>query len=127
MGNMQFHSDFHNRAGERKLDKQLTIGGGRFHIEWEEIGDKIVFPKKLKTVYFYGNSIDFGYVTKDQFISAWKNTLITPLINALELSKPKIYFSFLLKAEDVINVIENGILGDLVFDITEQLNLNDNL
>jgi hypothetical protein len=46
----------------RDRDKTKTVGGGRWHIDEED----------PNTIYFYGSSIDFGKVTKEQFDAAFK-------------------------------------------------------
>ena len=70
MGNVEFHRELH---GSHK-DKSKTIGGG-----------KLYWDKEVKKVYFYGVSLDFGAVTKDQFIEAWGISLIPPSIKECEI------------------------------------------
>lgn len=48
-------------------DNKETIGGGWWH--WD---------KRERKVYLYGESSDFGDVTKEQIIEAWDNSFIHP-------------------------------------------------
>ena len=50
--------DFHHQLG---ADTALTTGGGEWHYDVE-----------TKTIYFYGESLKFGRVTKEQFNAASK-------------------------------------------------------
>lgn len=57
LGDVEIHEQL-----VKGMDKSKTIGGGRWH-----------FDKAINTIYFYGKSIDFGKVTKEQFETALKS------------------------------------------------------
>lgn len=56
LGNVELHEEL---VHGREYDK--TVGGGRWQVD-----------KETNTIYFYGSSIDFGKVTKEQFDTAFK-------------------------------------------------------
>ncbi len=66
--------EYHRELLGKSRTKEKTIGGGWWH--WDE---------KLNKVYFYGSSLDFGRVTKEQFIDAWSRSLISPFIEECEI------------------------------------------
>ncbi len=70
MGNVDYHNELHGK----NRSNLKTIGGGMWH--WDE---------ELKKVYFYGSSLDFGRVTKEQFIDAFGRSLISPFIEECEI------------------------------------------
>lgn len=63
LGDVEFHKEL---IVDQQKHKQ-TIGGGRWF--WDEDG---------KIVYFYSSSTDFGQVTKEQFESAFANSILSP-------------------------------------------------
>ena len=65
VGEVEFHEDLLHEA-----NRYLTAGGGRWHIDEE-----------TNTIYFYGSSVDFGKVTKEQFENAYKR----PNIEAMNI------------------------------------------
>lgn len=56
LGNVELHEEL---VRGREYDK--TVGGGKWQVD-----------KKTNTIYFYGSSIDFGKVTREQFDTAFK-------------------------------------------------------
>lgn len=78
MGQVEIHKDLVQGRDEGK-----TIGGGRWHID--DLNPNII--------YFYGSSIDFGKVTREQFDAAYKQS---------SLSKFTIIFSEKEYMSDVI-------------------------
>lgn len=80
LGEVEFHEDLiHGR------NRSKTVGGGR----WYEDID-------TDTIYFFGESTDFGAVTKEQFDAAFKQP---------GLSKFNIVFSNKLLFADVLKEI----------------------
>jgi len=71
LGEVEFHEDL-----VKDRIKSNTIGGGYW-----------IYHKDTNTYYFYGNSIEFGQVTKEEFNSAKKEpnlqnaTLIFSLVH----------------------------------------------
>lgn len=65
MGNVTYHEELIGTTRER--DK--TIGGGLWY--WNEKND---------VVYFWGSSLDFGSVFKEDFEKALENSLISPFM-----------------------------------------------
>lgn len=65
MGNVEFHFEL---IGKHR-DRAKTIGGGRW--QWD---------RQNKKVCFYGNSFDFGAVTKEQFQEAIHKSMISPFM-----------------------------------------------
>lgn len=63
-GNVEFHLELIPKS---KANTVRPSGGGRFF--WNQ---------KTDVVLIYGNSSDFGSVSKDDFIAAWKKSLISP-------------------------------------------------
>jgi hypothetical protein len=51
LGDVEFHEDL-----VRGADKNKVAGGGRWHTDHE-----------THTIYFYGSSVDFGNVTREEF------------------------------------------------------------
>ncbi len=64
-GNVEYHSELIQNSHREKGIK--PSGGGRFYWNQGEV-----------TLIIYGSSHDFKSVTKDQFIAAWKDSLISP-------------------------------------------------
>lgn len=56
IGQVEFHEDL-----IKNRDRSKTVGGGRW-----------VYVKETNSIYFYGESTDFGQVTKEQFDAAFK-------------------------------------------------------
>lgn len=68
MGNVEFHIEL---VGKNRTSK--PVGGGRF--SWD---------RERSVVYLYGESFDFGRVTKKQFDDAFPNSLISPFMQQCE-------------------------------------------
>lgn len=69
IGNVEIHDELHSG----KMDRNKTIGGGKWLID-----------KKNNIMYFFGRSIDYGQVTKEEFEKSHKQPSI---------DKYTIYFS----------------------------------
>lgn len=81
IGDVEFHEDLVSKSS----DKNKTAGGGRWHIDRDK-----------KIIYFWGNSVDFGQVTKEEFDAAFKQ----PSVEMFD-----IVFSHKTDFNDVINEI----------------------
>lgn len=57
LGQVEMHEDL-----VRGRDYGKTVGGGRWQVDEQD----------KNTIYFYGSSVDFGKVTKEQFDAAFK-------------------------------------------------------
>ena len=84
-GHVEFHLEI---LGENNNAK--TIGGGWWLLNEAE-----------KKLYLYGTSIDFGSVTKDKIIEAWKQSTIPARFAGKE-----IIYSPCLKAHEVIQYVD---------------------
>lgn len=80
LGQVEFHEDL-----VKNMDRSKTIGGGRWHFDEDD-----------NTIYFYGDSTDFGSVTKEQFDAAFKQP---------SLSRVNIVFSDKMFLSDVMKEI----------------------
>ena len=60
MGQVEFHKDL-----VKNMDKTKVIGGGKWHCDNEN-----------NTIYFYGESNQFGQVTKEEFDNAFKHSSV---------------------------------------------------
>lgn len=76
LGHVEFHKEL-----IKGRDKNKTIGGGRWYVD-------------TNIIYFYGRSVDFGRVTKEEFDAAFKQPSIE--CNKIIFST-KEYFSDVLK------------------------------
>ena len=56
LGQVELHEDL-----VKHRDRSKTVGGGYWYNH-----------RETKTIYFYGKSIDFGQVTKEQFDNSFK-------------------------------------------------------
>lgn len=88
MGNHEYHNEMIPRS--MREAKIKPIGGGRWH--WDTDND---------IVYLYGASLDFGYVTVEQFKTAFDNSMISPFMDDSE-----ILFSSKIKLEDAMTDVE---------------------
>lgn len=59
------HVDLHEQLLRGGLERNKTVGGGYWCKDY-----------KTNTFYFYGKSIDFGSVTKEQFDAAIKSGVV---------------------------------------------------
>jgi len=80
LGQVEFHEEL-----VKDRDRSKTVGGGRWH-----------FDKDNNTIYFYGDSTDFGSVTKEQFDAVFKQP---------SLSRVNIVFSNKMFLSDVMKEI----------------------
>lgn len=83
LGNVEFHYEL-VKSG---MEHEKIIGGGRWIYNQELYGE---------VLFFYGDSFDFGSVTKEQFYSAYEN------------SKQKIFSYFLKELEVVFSAKDFG-------------------
>lgn len=81
-GNVEFHEDLIGQGS----DKNKTVGGGRWH-----------YDRQTNIMYFWGSSVDFGQVTEEEFINAFKQP-------SVELAT--IVFSLKLDFNDVLKEYE---------------------
>jgi len=68
----------------RGRDRDKTVGGGRWHVDDDD----------RNTIYFYGSSVDFGKVTREQFEESFKQP---SLENMNVIFSEKEYLSDVLK------------------------------
>jgi len=78
IGQVEFHEDL-----IKGRDRSKTVGGGRWHYE-----------KDINTIYFYGESTDFGSVTKEEFDAAFKQPSVE---QATIIFSDKMFLSDVLK------------------------------
>ena len=64
LGLVEFHEELHLKS----MNKNKTIGGGRW-----------ILYKDINTICFYGKSIQYGKVTKEQFDTAIKQRSLKKL------------------------------------------------
>lgn len=84
LGQVEMHEEL-----IRGLDYGKTVGGGRWQVD-----------KETNTVYFYGSSVDFGKVTKEQFEDAYKQ----PSLERMNIVfSEKEYFSEVIKEQNQKN------------------------
>lgn len=57
LGQVELHEEL-----VRGRDYGKTVGGGRWHVDEQD----------RNTIYFYGSSVDFGKVTREQFEESFK-------------------------------------------------------
>ncbi len=57
LGQVEMHEEL-----VRGVDRSKTIGGGRWYVDEED----------SNMIYFYGSSVEFGKVNKEQFDAAFK-------------------------------------------------------
>lgn len=62
LGDVEFHEDL---VKSKCRNKSKTVGGGMWH-----------FDKPNNTIYFWGHSVDYGQVTKEQLDAAFKQPSI---------------------------------------------------
>ncbi len=78
MGQVEFHAQL-----VKDRDEHKTIGGGRWEVDHE-----------TNTIYFFGESTDFGKVTKEEFDAANKQ----PSLEKMNIVfSDKIFFSDVMK------------------------------
>lgn len=73
IGNVDYHAEL---RGHKSTDR-YPVGGGIVHID-----------KEANEVVFYGQSVDYGSVTVDEFRDALNNTMLSPFFDGMD-----IYFS----------------------------------
>jgi hypothetical protein len=78
LGDVELHEDL-----VKHRNKSKTIGGGRWF-----------YDRDINTIYFYGKSIDFGSVTRQELDAAWKQPFVE---NAIIVFSEKELF------DDVLN------------------------
>ncbi len=90
MGLVEFHSELIPNT----MKSYKPTGGGI----WEY--NPVKFPNKL---FIFGRSIDYGSVTKEQFIEAWQNSSwLHPFLENCEIIfSDKQYFSEVLKENNL--------------------------
>ena len=116
MGNHEYHNQM---VPKSMSDKKIKpSGGGRWN--WDE---------EKNIVYFYGASLDFGYISAVEFNIAFKESMISPFMD-----ESKIVFSNKLKFEEVLTDTESSIIqygrcdyaiNELHRDYTKIINLID--
>lgn len=81
LGQVEMHEEL-----VRGLDYGKTVGGGRWQVD-----------KETNTIYFYGSSVDFGKVTKEQFEDAYKQ----PSVETMNIVfSEKEYFGDVMKEQN---------------------------
>jgi hypothetical protein len=80
LGNVELHADL-----VKGKDSSKTVGGGRWY-----------YDKSKNTMYFWGKSIEFGQVTREEFDAAFKQPSV---------ERAAIIFSYL---EDFETVVKNS-------------------
>lgn len=78
MGQVEMHEEL-----VQGRDRNKTTGGGRWHVE-------------DNTIYFYGSSVDFGKITKEQFNTARKQP---SLLHFAIIFSEKEYMSDVIKEQ----------------------------